>query len=314
MKPVEVLALVSGQVDRELLLRNEYLAAENEILRSKLGRRVDLTRPERLRLAKLGNRLGRKALQGVGCIVKPETVLRWYRDLVATKFDGSKQRGQGQARRIAGEIEELVLRLSEENPRWGYERIAGALANIGHIVAPRTVGYILERNGVSPAPDRGRNVTWERFIETHKEVLAAMDFFTVEVLTQEGLYYVLFVIRLDSREICVAGMTPHPNDRWTEWDVVAAVAPEGWKARHEKSSPTENQPETSTSDLSQGKNSSWARLIAKVYETDPMICARCGSKMRVAAILEDRDEVMRLLRYLVRIGRAPPGLDLATLN
>ena len=88
MEAVEAFALVAGHVDEELLLRNEYLAAENEILLSKLCGRPRLTNSERIRLAKLGNRLGLKALKDVAAIVKPETILTWYRKLVAKKFDG----------------------------------------------------------------------------------------------------------------------------------------------------------------------------------------------------------------------------------
>lgn len=81
MKPVEAVTSIAGHVSEEILLRNEYLAAENEILRSKLGKHVDLTDAERIRLAKLGKKLVRKGLEGVPTIVTPETVLRWYREL-----------------------------------------------------------------------------------------------------------------------------------------------------------------------------------------------------------------------------------------
>ena len=94
MKAEEVLALVSGRVDEELLLRNEYLAAENEILRSKLKARVPLTDDERIRLATLGKRLGQSALSDVATIVTPKTILHWYRRLVQKKYDGSANRGK----------------------------------------------------------------------------------------------------------------------------------------------------------------------------------------------------------------------------
>ena len=94
MKAEEVLALVSGRVDEELLLRNEYLAAENEILRSKLKARVPLTDDERIRLATLGKRLGQSALSDVAAIVTPKTILHWYRRLVQKKYDGSANRGK----------------------------------------------------------------------------------------------------------------------------------------------------------------------------------------------------------------------------
>ncbi len=136
----EVLALVGGHVDSELLLRNEYLAAENEILRTRFSGRILLTRAERVRLARLGKRLGRKALREIGCIVQPDTVLRWYRDLIAKKFDGSKSRKSSGHPRVDQEVEELVIRYAEENPGWGYDRIAGALANLGHILSDQAGG------------------------------------------------------------------------------------------------------------------------------------------------------------------------------
>ena len=107
MEAVEALALVAGHVDEELLLRNEYLAAENEILRSKLSGRPQLTNSERIRLAKLGKRLGLKALKDIAAIVKPETILAWYRKLVAKKFDGSAKRGKSGRPRVEEEVEKL---------------------------------------------------------------------------------------------------------------------------------------------------------------------------------------------------------------
>ena len=192
MEAVEAFSLVAGHVDEELLLRNEYLAAENEILLSKLsGRRPQLRDSERIRLAKLGKRLGLKALKDVAAIVKPETVLAWYHKLVAKKFDGSAKRGRSGRPRIDEEVEKLVLRMVEENPTWGYDRVAGALSNLGHDISDETVGNILKRNGVPPVPRRKPDIPWSEFIERHQDVIAACDFFTAEVLTPMGLmtYY-----------------------------------------------------------------------------------------------------------------------------
>ena len=216
MEAAEVLAMVGDHVDEELLLRNEYLAAENEILKSKIEGPVRLTDPERMRLAKVAKRLGRKALEGVPCVVKPDTLPRWHRDLVAKKFDGSKQRRGSGGPRVTSEIEELVVRLAEENPDWGYDRVQGALANLGHVICDETVGSILRRNGIPPAPERKKDTTWTDFIHAHRGSIAAMDFFTTAVITHRGLLtvYVLFVIRLASREVHVAGLTPHPDDAW----------------------------------------------------------------------------------------------------
>jgi transposase InsO family protein len=108
------------------------------------------------------------------------------------------------------------VRIAKENVGWGYDRIVGALANLGYTLSDETVGNILRRNGVPPAPDRKRSTTWKEFIRAHMAVLAGTDFFTVEVLTLRGLvtYYVLFFIHLESRRVEVAGITPHPNEAW----------------------------------------------------------------------------------------------------
>jgi putative transposase len=103
----------------------------------------------------------------------------------------------------------LVVRFARENSGWGYDRIVGALANLGHQVSDQTVGNILHRHGMEPAPQRSKTTTWKEFIRRHMDVLASTDFFTVEVLTWRGLvtYYVLFFIHLDSRRISIAGIT-----------------------------------------------------------------------------------------------------------
>ncbi|MHC4223989.1 MAG: hypothetical protein ACYSUN_08365, partial [Planctomycetota bacterium] len=120
----KMLAYLTGTVDQELLLRNEYLAAENRILRSKIQGRLLLTDPERITLARIGKRLGRQALQGLSAIVRPDTILAWHRRLVAQKFDGSAhRRGPGRPR-VPRHAEKLVLRIARENRSWGYD-IAG---------------------------------------------------------------------------------------------------------------------------------------------------------------------------------------------
>ena len=118
MKAEEVLALVGGHVDEELLKRNEYLAAENEILRSKHPMRVPMTDDERIRLARLGERLGKNALTDVAAIVAPETILGWYRRLVAKKYDGSANRSRTGRPRIDETVEKLILQIAEENPTY----------------------------------------------------------------------------------------------------------------------------------------------------------------------------------------------------
>jgi hypothetical protein len=100
--------------------------------------------------------------------------------------------------------------MASENRSWGYDRIAGALANLGHEVCDQTVGNVLRRHGLLPAPERKRTTTWADFIRTHLDLLAGTDFFTAEVLTLRGLvtYYVLFFIHLESRRVAIAGIPP----------------------------------------------------------------------------------------------------------
>ena len=118
-----VLAYVTGTVDQELLARNEYLAAENRILKAQLKGRLKFSDAERSTLAKIAHRLGRKVLAEVATVARPDTILAWYRKLVARKFDGSKSR-QGPGRpRITREVEHLIVRMASEN-RWRCRRAA----------------------------------------------------------------------------------------------------------------------------------------------------------------------------------------------
>ena len=116
------------------------------------------------------------------------------------------------------ETEALIVRFARENPTWGYDRIAGALANVGNDVSDQTVGNVLRRHGIAPAPKRTQTTTWKEFIRSHMAVLAGADFFTVEVLTWKGLatYYVLFFIQLETRRVTLGGITQHPTEAWME--------------------------------------------------------------------------------------------------
>jgi len=211
-----LLVYITGTVDQELLLRNEYLVTENRLLRKQLKGRVRLSDGERTTLAAIGHKLGKQALQDVATIVKPDTILGWHRRLVAQKCDGSQQRKAHGRPTIDKEVEDLVVRMAHENRSWGYDRIVGALANLGYTISDQTVGNILKRHGLPPAPERKTTTTWKEFIRTHMDVLVATDFFTAEVWTLRGLvtYSVLFFIHLGSRQVHIAGITPHPNAAW----------------------------------------------------------------------------------------------------
>jgi len=211
-----LLAYITGSVDQELLLRNEYLVTENRILRNQITGRIRLNDGERKALADIGQKLGKQALKDVAKIVKPDTILGWHRTLVAQKFDGSQQRQAPGRPKIEKDLEALVLRMAQENRSWGYDRIVGALANLGYTISDQTVGNILKRHGLPPAPERTTTTTWKEFIRTHMDVLVATDFFTAEVWTLGGFvtYSVLFFIHLGSRQVPIAGVTTHPNAAW----------------------------------------------------------------------------------------------------
>src|SRR4030095_8322501 len=149
-----LLAYITGTVDQELLLRNEYLVTENRILRHQITGRVRLTDGARKTLAEIGQKLGKQALAEVAKIVKPDTILAWHRTLVAQKFNGSQQRQSPGRPTIAEELEALIVRIAQENRSWGYDRIVGALANLGLTVSAQTVGNVLKRHGIAPAPER----------------------------------------------------------------------------------------------------------------------------------------------------------------
>src|SRR5258708_19161012 len=126
-----ILTYVTGTVEQDLLARNEYLAAENRILKVQLNGRLKLSDAERSVLGEIGHRLGRKVLADVATIARPDTILGWYRKLVARKFDGSKaRRGPGRPR-IKREVEGRIIPMASANRDWGDDRIAGALANMG---------------------------------------------------------------------------------------------------------------------------------------------------------------------------------------
>jgi putative transposase len=210
-----LIVMVAGWLQRHQQQVITYLLAENRVLKAQLrGRRLRLTDTERCRLAALAHLLGRTRLNEVATLVTPDTLLCWYRRLIAQKFDGSRRRRQLGRPRVAEEIEQLVVRMADEKPTWGYRRIQGALANLGHRLDAITVRHILRRYHLEPAPQRRKaGVRWAQFLKLHWEVLAAADFFTVEVATWHGLvtYYVLVVMELATRRVHMAGITPHPT-------------------------------------------------------------------------------------------------------
>src|SRR4030095_6563222 len=208
--------LFSGWVNRHQQAVIEYLLEENRVLRAVNGsRRLRLTDDQRRRLAVKGHVLGRRHLAAAAGIVTPDTILRWYRRLVATKYDGSTTRRPGRPT-TKPDIAALVARMTNENPTWGYTRLRGGLKHLGHDVARNTIKAILKDHGIEPAPERRTKLPWKTFLAAHWDGLAAADFFTVDVLTMAGLvrYVVLFVMKLKTRTVEIAGITRQPSGSW----------------------------------------------------------------------------------------------------
>jgi len=145
-----LLPVFAGWVNRHQLDLIDYLQEENRILKERLGgRRLRFTDAERRRLARKAYALGRKALEKLDTLVSPDTLLRWYRELIAWKWNYSDRRGVGRPRTMQAMVD-LILRLAQENPSWGYTRIRGALANLGHEVGRGTIARSSKNTASNP--------------------------------------------------------------------------------------------------------------------------------------------------------------------
>jgi transposase InsO family protein len=193
----------------------DYLREENRVLREQLGpRRLRFTDDQRVRLAAKAKTLSRQSLREFGSLVTPDTLLAWHRQLIARKYDGHQCRPGRPS--VLAQIRQLIVRMATENRDWGYTRIQGALTNLNHHVGRGTIATILRQHGIEPAPERQKRTTWQEFLKAHWDVLAAADFFTVEVWTATGLtrYAVLFVIDLATRRVEIAGIGAEPDSAW----------------------------------------------------------------------------------------------------
>lgn len=224
-----ILGKITGSVEQHLLQPNEYLLAENRILRAHLEKRLHFTSAERITLATAAQPLGRKMLAEVASIASPDTLLRWHRTLVEKKVAVQRESKTGRPSTDPA-IVDLVLQMVRENPSWGYDRIAGALKELGHELSDTTVGKLLRQHAIDPAPDRSKSKSWSQFIAEHKEVLVACDFFTKEVWTLAGLvsFNILFFIHVASRKVFIAGFTANPDERWMQQIGQKLIAPGGF--------------------------------------------------------------------------------------
>jgi putative transposase len=182
-----LMAMLAHALNEQMARRVEYLQEEvrvlKEVLTAETGRtRMILTPDQRRRLALKGKALTPEDRKIFCQIVRPETILAWFRQLAAKKYDSSADRRTPGRPRKAGDIRDLVIKLATENPGWGYTKIRDALRGLKVEIGRTTVASILANAGIEPAPERSRRRTWNQFIRSHWETLYACDFFNVETL------------------------------------------------------------------------------------------------------------------------------------
>jgi putative transposase len=211
-----VLLAIAGWMNQRQLHAIEYLREENRVLREQLGgRHVRLNDDQRRRLAVKAKAWDESFWRRWPPLSLPRPCWHGIENLIAQKYDGSRQRGPGRPR-TADEMEALVVRMANENRDWSTRRIQGALSNLGHHIARSTIAAILQRHGIEPAPERIRKTTWKEFLTRHWDMIVAADFFTVEVWTLRGLQrmVVLFFIEVSTRKVQVAGIAIDANGLW----------------------------------------------------------------------------------------------------
>jgi putative transposase len=206
-----LLLVIAGATQKELARQVKYLKVENQILRSRLPKRIMVTPKERTRLIKFAHKLGGKVLRQLTTIVAPETLLGWIR---AEKKPKPQKRKRGRPN-TPEQIRELILLMAREN-QWGYTRIMGELKKLGIKPPSRnTVKKILKAAGYKPGPKRGEG-TWDEFLKQHAASLWQCDFFSKRILTIKGIreVFVLAFLNVETRRVVLSPATFHPDEAW----------------------------------------------------------------------------------------------------
>src|SRR5450432_2693966 len=215
-----LIAMIAYATNERVARKLDYVQEEVRALREALvnatgKKRIAFTVEQRQRLAIKGKALTPDEREGCCRLVQPATILKWFRDLAAQPYDGSKHRTPGRARK-PNELRQLVLQLANENIGWGYTKLRDALRGMKIEIGRTTVAAILAEAGLEPAPERTRKRTWRHFLMSHRETLYACDFFSVETLGTFGTVRVMvvFVIELKSRAMHIAGIRVAPDGAW----------------------------------------------------------------------------------------------------
>ncbi|MEO1615006.1 MAG: integrase core domain-containing protein [Planctomycetota bacterium] len=206
-----LMLVIAKSTDKELARQVSYLKAENQILRSRLPKRLSLTQREKNRLVRFAKNLG-SALNELATIVHPSTIRRWIREDSGKK--GKQQPKKGRPR-TAEDIEKLILKLAKDTG-WGYTRILGELKKLGiESVTRNTVKNILKRNGYETGPERGPG-TWDEFLKRHAATMWQCDFFSKKIVSKTGLrdVFVLVFLHVETRRVFITPATYKPDQEW----------------------------------------------------------------------------------------------------
>ncbi len=207
---------LNERMQKKLSYAQQEVRVLKEVVAALTGNKaIPLNDDQRRRLAIAGKDLTAKERSEVCELVKPATILSWFRRLVANKYDGSERRGPGRPR-TADEIRNLVIELAQDNPGRGYTKIRDALRALKIELGRSTIGDILNEAGLEPAPERDKKRTWKQFLQSHWDTLYACDFFSVETLGLFGpvRYMVFFVMELRTRRVNIAGIRVDPDGAW----------------------------------------------------------------------------------------------------
>jgi len=206
-------------IDKELYKAIDYLREQVRVLvehQEKQHKRILLTNRQRMRVAAKAKRLSRKMLEQCTELFTPDTITRWYRKLIAEKYDGSQNRTYAGRPPTPQKVVDLIIRFKQENPRWGYKKIRDQVVYLGYNICKSSVKNILIEHGYDPEPDLTVRSTWHGFIKSHWDVLAACDFFTVELLVGHRLVRctLFFVMELATRKVFFAPIKPQPDGKY----------------------------------------------------------------------------------------------------
>ena len=206
-------------IDKELYKAIDYLREQVRVLveqQEKENKRILLTNRQRMRVAAKAKQLSRKMLEQCTELFTPDTIMRWYRRLIAEKYDGSQNRTYAGRPQIPQEVVDLVIRFKQDNPRWGYKKIRDQIVYLGYKISKSSVKNVLIENGYDPEPDLTVRSTWHEFIESHWDVLSACDFFTIELLTGRKLVRctVFFAIEFSTRKVFFAPIKLQPDGKY----------------------------------------------------------------------------------------------------